>query len=109
MTVSRVFIATAVAAGIGSVWFLPPEWLGPLASVVGICAAISLVMVRLGVKTKPPSSRLAGILLSLANLPEEPSAKINESWKLTTFLALAAFLVAMALSVMVRAGGWFSN
>ncbi|WP_267877651.1 hypothetical protein [Massilia frigida] len=39
----------------------------------------------------------------LLNLPEQPLAKVKEGWALTLFAASAAFLVSLALAVMVRA------
>jgi hypothetical protein len=41
---------------------------------------------------------------TLVNLPDQPLAKVKEGWALTSFLALAAFLLSLGLSVMVRAG-----
>jgi Co/Zn/Cd efflux system component len=71
--------------------------------VAAICCAISAIIVRFVTKTEPPSDPIAGILLSALNLPEQPLARVKEGRALTTFLASAAFLVSLCLSVMVRA------
>lgn len=103
MTRSGVSIAIAVAAGIAVVYLLPPPWLAPLATAAAICTAVFATVVRLSTKTEPPANPVAGVLLTIVNLPEQPLAKVKEGWALTTFLASAAFLVSLALSVIVRA------
>ena len=102
MTRLAVPIAIAIIAGIAAVYVLPPLWLAPLGAGVAICAAILAVVVLLGTKTQPRSA-MAGVLLSLVNLPEQPLAKVKEGWALTAFLASASFLVSLGLAVMVRA------
>ena len=96
-------IVIAIIAGIAAVYLLPPPWLAPLSTAAAICAAIFAIIVRLDTKTKSPANPMAGVLLSLANLPEQPLAKVKKGWALTTFLASAAFLVSLCLSVIVRA------
>lgn len=103
MTRSSVSIAVAAVAGIAAVYLLPPPWLGPLFAATAICAVIFAIVVRLDTKTEPPANPIAGVLLSIVNLPEQPLAKVKEGWALTAFLASAAFLVSLCLSVMVRA------
>jgi uncharacterized membrane protein YfcA len=102
---ARHGIATAVGivAGIVAVYLLPPPWLAPLSAIAAICCAISAIIVRCNTKTEPPSNPTAGILLSVLNLPDRPFAPVKEDRALTTFLALAAFLASLCLSVMVRA------
>lgn len=71
--------------------------------MIGVCcAAISAVIVRMGTKGQP-SSDAKGMVLMLLNLPEQPLAKVKEGWALILFSASAAFLVSLALAVMVRA------
>ena len=103
MTRPHVSIGIAIVAGIATVYLLPPSWLAPVSAVAATCCAIFAIIARLDTKREPPSNSMASILLSVVNLPEQPLAKVNESWALTTFLAFAAFIVALALSVMVRA------
>jgi len=98
-----VSIAISLVAGIAAAYLLPLPWLAPLSAAVAICAAILAIIVRLDTKTEPPANPVTSVLLSLANLPEQPLAKVKNGWALTTFLASAAFLVALSLSVMVRA------
>jgi len=96
-------IAVAIATGIAAVYLLPALWIGPLSAVAAVLAFAFAVIVRVGTKTEPPANAVAGVLLSVLNLPEQPLAEVKQGWALTTFLALAAFLVSLALSVMVRA------
>ena len=103
MTRLSVSIAIAIVAGVAAVFLLPSPWLAPLSVVAAICCTIFAIIVRIDTKTEPPSNAMTGILLSVANLPEQPLAKVKEGWALTTFLASAAFLVSLGLSVMVRA------
>ncbi len=103
MTRTGISIAISIVAGIASVYLLPLLWLGPLATAAAICAAIFMVIVRLNTKTEPPANPIAGALLLIVNLPEQPLAKVNEGWTLTVFLASAAFLISLGLSVIVLA------
>ena len=96
-------ILVAIVAGVAAVYLLPPPWLAPLSAGVAVCGVILAIILRLGTRTEPPAIPLVRILLSLSSLPEQPLAKVKAGWALTTFLAAAAFLVAIALSVMVRA------
>jgi hypothetical protein len=98
-----VSIVVAISAGIAAVYLLPPPWLAPVSTAAAICAAIFAIIVRLDTKTESPANPVARVLLSLANLPEQPLAKVRKGWALTTFLASAAFLVSLCLSVIVRA------
>ncbi len=99
------FIAIAAVAGIAAVCALPPLWLSPVAEAATVCGAVLAIIVRLGTSTGAPSNAMAGVLLSILNLPEQPLAKVREGWALTSFLSCAAFLVSMGLSVVVRANG----
>ena len=105
MTRSISSIAIAIISGIAAVYLLPLPWLGPLAATACILAFIFAFIVRLSTKTELPANPIAGVLLSLVNLPEQPLAKVNEGWALTMFLSSAAFLVSLALAVLVRANG----
>lgn len=96
-------LSIAIVAGIAAVFLLPPSWLEPIAAVAAVCALVLAIIVRVNTKTEPPDSAVAGVLLSIINLPEQPLAKVTEGWALTAFLASAAFLVSLALSVIVRA------
>jgi hypothetical protein len=103
MNRSGVSIASASAVGVACVYLLPPEWLGPLAGAAAIGAFILAIIVRVSTATESPSNPMTSVLLSLANLPEQPLAKVAKGWALTVFLVLAAFLVSVALAVLVRA------
>jgi negative regulator of sigma E activity len=96
-------LSIAIVAGIAAVFLLPPPWLEPIAAVAAVCALVLAIIVRVNTKTEPPDNAVAGVLLSIINLPEQPLAKVTEGRALTAFLASAAFLVSLALSVMVRA------
>ncbi len=102
MTHPGVFIVIAIVAGIAAVYLLPPPWLVPLSAADAICAAIFAIIVRLDTKAESPANPMSGVLLSITNLPEQPLAEIKKCWALTTFLASAAFLVSLCLSVIVR-------
>ena len=93
----------AAVAGVASVYLLPPPWLAPLSTVTAIFCAVFAIIVRLATTTEPPSNPTAGILLSVANLPEQPLAKVKDGWALTAFLTSATFLISLGLSIMVRA------
>jgi len=97
-----LFIAIAAVAGIAAVYLLPPLWLGPVAEAAAICGAVLAIIVRVGTSTGASSNATAEVLLSILNLPEQPLAKVREGWALTSFLACAAFLVSLGLSVLVR-------
>ena len=96
-------ILIALFAGIVAVYLLPPSWLAPLSTCAAICVAIFAIIVRLETKTEPPAVPLAGVLLSILNLPEQPLAKVKDGRALRMFFVTSAFLVALGLSVMVRA------
>jgi hypothetical protein len=97
-------LSIAIVAGIAAIFLLPPPWLEPIAAVAAVCALVLVIIVRVNTtKTEPPDNAVAGVLLSIINLPEQPLAKVTEGRALTAFLGSAAFLVSLALSVMVRA------
>ena len=100
--VVSIFVATI--AGSLAVYLLPPPWLAPLSAVTAICTAIFAIIVRINTRAQPPSANpVASALLSLANLPEQPLAKVRKGWALTMFLTSAAFLISLCLAVIVRA------
>jgi len=103
MNRSAVSAAIAAVAGIACVYLLPLPWLAPLSTVAAVLCGIFALIVRLSTPTESPSNPVAGVLLSIASLPEQPLAKVKENWALTAFLTSAAFLVSLALSIMVRA------
>ncbi len=96
-------ITIAAVAGIAAVYLLPALWLGPVAEAAAVCGAVLAFIVRIGASTRTSSSAAAGVLLSMLNLPEQPLAKVRQGWALTSFLACAAFLVSLGLSLLVRA------
>ena len=96
-------LSIAIVAGIAPVFLLPPPWLEPIAAVAAMCALILAIIIRTNTKTEPLDNAVAGVLLLVINLPEQPLAKVTEGRTLTAFLASAVFLVSLALSVMVRA------
>ena len=102
---NRTAVSAAIAAtmGVAFVYLLPPPWLTPISTVTAILCAIFALIVRLSKTTEPPSNPMAGILLSVVNLPEQPLAKVKAGWPLTAFLASATLLISLALSIMVRA------
>ncbi len=100
---SIVSIGIAIVAGVAAAHLLPPPWLAPLSAVAFIFFVVFAIIVRLGTETESPSSFMAGILLSAANLPEQSLAKVSEGWALSIFLASAAFLVSLGVSVMLLA------
>lgn len=103
MNRSAISVAIAATAGVGSVYVLPPPWLAPIATAVAVLGAILALVVRLSTPTSSLANPMAGVLLSIANLPEQPLAKVKENWALTAFLTSAAFLVSLGISIMVRA------
>ena len=103
MTRPYISSCIAIVAGIAAVFLLPPPWLIPVATVSASCCAIFAIIVRLGTKTEPPANPMAEVVLSVANLPEQPLAKAKEGWALNAFIASAAFLVSLGLSIIVRA------
>ena len=103
MTRTGLSILVAIVAGVAAVYLLPASWLAPLCTGAAVCSAISALIARLETKTGQRANPLAGALLLLLNLPERPLAEVRAGWALTIFLVTAAFLGAIALSVMVRA------
>ena len=95
--------ATALIAGVASVYLLPAQWLGHIAIAVAICAAICAIIVRASTQMESPSNPTNGIFMALLSLPEQPLTKVKKGWALTAFLTSAAFLVSLALAVLVRA------
>ena len=96
-------IGIAIAGGVVATLLLPPSWLGPLSAGVAICCALFAFIIGVNTKTEPHSNRVARIFMLLANLPEQPLARVNEGWALSMFVASAAFLVSLGISVMVLA------
>ena len=103
MTRAVAFVGSSFVAGVAAVFVLPPAWLGPLAAVAAICAFAVAIVLRFSAGAEDPASPAAEVLLSVLNLPEQPLAKVKQGWALVAFLSLAAFLVALAVFVMVRA------
>ena len=103
MAHSSVPTGIAIAVGVGAVYLLPPPWLAPLSAFAAACCAAFAIILRFSTNTEQPSNAAASILLSTINLPEQPLAKVKEGWCLSGFLTLAAFLVSLGLSVLVRA------
>lgn len=103
MTRPRVSIGVAIVSAVLAVLLLPPQWLAPLFAVAVISCLIFAVIVRINTKTTPPSNAVAGILLSAANLPEQPLAEVKESWALTMLFVSVAFLFSLGLAVMALA------
>ena len=103
MNRTAVSAAIAAIAGVAFVYLLPLPWLAPLSTVTAIFCAIFAIIVRLSTTTEPPSNPMASILLSVANLPEQPLAKVKAGWPLTAFLTSATLLISLGLSIMVRA------
>jgi hypothetical protein len=103
MTRPSASIGVAIVSGALAAFLLPPPWLAPLSAAAVISCLIFAVIVRVTTKTEPPSSPVAGILLSAANLPEQPLAEVKEGWALSMFFASAAFLVSMGFVVMALA------
>ena len=103
MNRSGALIAGSSAVGVASVYLLPPDWLGPLAAAAAIGAFILAIIIRVGTTTESPSNSMASVLLSIANLPEQPLARVAKGWALTLFLVLTGFLISVALAVLVRA------
>lgn len=102
MTRSNAYsFAAAAFAGPAAFYLLPSLWLGRVCSAALLAALVFAILLRIDTKTKPPEDPVVGILLSVANLPEEPGAKVNEGWALTVFLSLVTFLLSMAFSVLV--------
>jgi membrane associated rhomboid family serine protease len=100
---SGISITIAFFAGVAVVFLFPPPWLAPLSILAGICFAVFASVVRFSAKAESPVNPAAGLLLTMINIPEQPLAKVVEGWAFTAFLSSTAFLIALALSVMVRA------
>jgi hypothetical protein len=105
MNRSGISMSAGSAAGVAAVYLLPPHWLGPLGAGVGIFAIILVIVIRATTKEEPRESALESAALLFLNIPEQPLAKVTQGWPLTTFLASTAFLVALGMTIMVRAAG----
>lgn len=64
-----------------------------------LCALIA----RLSVKDDRPVNPLLDAAAVVLSLPSRPLAKVPSGWALGWFLILAAFVVSLALSVVLRA------
>jgi hypothetical protein len=103
MTGAKVSIAMAVLSGFAAVYFLPPPWLEPLATTDAVCCAIFAIVARFNTKTEQTTNSVFGALFLIFSLPERPLTKVHEGWALSIFLASAAFLISIALAIIVRA------
>jgi hypothetical protein len=98
-----ISVGIPLAVGFVTVYLLPPPWLVPISTVAAVLCFIFATVARVETKTEPPSNRITGFLLLVANLPEQPLAKVKEGWALSWFYASTAFLVSLGLSVMALA------
>jgi hypothetical protein len=98
-----VSVGIPLTVGFVAVYLLPPQWLVSISTVAAILCVIFATIARFETRTEPPSNRVTGILLLVANLPEQPLAKVKEGWALSWFYASAAFLVSLGVSVMALA------
>jgi hypothetical protein len=103
VTPRGISIASAAAAGIAAIFVLPPSWLALISEAAAICGVIAALVARLQTRTAPPSNPAAEAALFLANLPEEPLARVKEGWALSVFLTSAAFLLSAGLTIIARA------
>jgi hypothetical protein len=102
---SRVVQSNIASAAIGAAmgFLLPLDWLPAVAGVAAVTALVFAICARIDTKTEAPDNPIAGLALSVLNLPEQPLAKVPDAWPLRLFLAAACFLVSLGLAVMVRA------
>jgi len=103
MRQSLVFVAVAMLAGVVCVYAFPPSWLAPIFAIAALVTLSLAVILRMSTKAEQNSNSAAGLLLLLANLPQQPFAEVKTGWVLTGFLTNAAFLVALGMAVMLRA------
>lgn len=98
-----IWILCAIAAGASLVFLLPVTWFLP-----AFLAAIALTLLcgliaRLSVKDDRPVNPMLDVAAVVLSLPSRPLAKVPSGWASRCFLVLAAFVVSMALSVVLRA------
>lgn len=98
-----VWILCAIALAAGVVFFLPMSWFMPI--FVGSIAATLLLglVARLSVKDGSPVNPLVDVAASVLSVPSQPLAKVPFGWALCYFFIIAAFVISLALSVVLRA------
>jgi len=100
---SGIWISSAIAAGAGLVFVLPDSWFMPV-FFISICATLLLgVISRVKVKENRPVDPFVYLAASILKLPDRPFAKVRDGWALRSFAVLAAFVVSLAISVILRA------
>jgi hypothetical protein len=100
---SGVWISCALAAGACVVLLLPISWFMPIFLTAIAAAFLFGVIARIDVNDKRPVDSAFEVVTSVLNLPSRPLAKIPEGWALQCFLICAAFVVSLAVSVIVGA------
>jgi hypothetical protein len=105
MSRNGVSISAGIIVAIAAAYLLPLSWLGPLCAAVGIFTFVLVVLLAGSTKQEPRADPVERAVLLVLNVPSQPLAKVKQSWTLTTFLASAAFLVALGATILVRANG----
>lgn len=98
-----IWILCAIALATGVVFFLPMSWFIPI--FVGSIAAtlFSGLVARHSVKDGSPVSPIVDVAASVLSVPSRPLAKVPFGWALCYFFIFAAFVISLALSVVLCA------
>ena len=85
------------------VFVLPVSWFMPV-FVASIAATLLCGLIaRLSVKDDSPINPVVDLVAAVLSVPSRPSTRIPSGWALHSFVIVAAFVVSLALSVVVRA------
>lgn len=97
------WILIAIASAAGAVYILPISWFIPI--FVGSIAAtlFCAIVARLAVKDDSPVNPIVDAVATVLSVPSRPLAKVPSGWALRWFLILAAFVVILVLTMMLRA------
>jgi hypothetical protein len=98
-----IWILCSVAAGAGVVYVFPASWFMPI--FLGSIAATLLcgIAARLSVKDDHPVNPVVDIAAVVLSVTSRPLAKVPSGWPLQGFLILSAFVISLALAVVLRA------
>jgi hypothetical protein len=98
-----IWIACAITAGVSVVFVFPVDWFMPVFLCSIAATLLCGVIARLSVKDDRPVNPVVEVAAAVLSLPSRPRANVPSSLALQCFLVFAAFVVALALSVVVRA------
>jgi hypothetical protein len=98
-----ISILCAIALAAGVVIFLPMTWFMPIFVGSIVATLLFALVARLSVKDGSPVNPIVDLAATVLSVPSRPLGKVSFSWALCYFFIFAAFVISLALSVVVRA------